>query len=91
VFKIDIPGVEKDEVKVMKDEDNTVQISGYRTREKEEETDTWHCLERSTGFYLRWFKLPENAMLDQMKATMRIGVLTLTVPKEEVKGPDQVY
>jgi HSP20 family protein len=32
--------------------------------------------------------LPENAKLDQVKANMENGVLTVTVPKEEVKKPD---
>ncbi|KAL0387613.1 UNVERIFIED_CONTAM: class I heat shock protein [Sesamum radiatum] len=34
---------------------------------------------------LRRFRLPENAKLDQVKAAMENGVLTVTVPKEEVK------
>jgi HSP20 family protein len=29
--------------------------------------------------------LPENAKLDQVKASMENGVLTVTVPKEEEK------
>jgi len=32
--------------------------------------------------------LPENAKADQVKASMENGVLTVTVPKEEVKKPD---
>jgi HSP20 family protein len=37
---------------------------------------------------LRRFKLPENAKIDQVKAGLENGVLTVTVPKEEVKKPD---
>lgn len=37
---------------------------------------------------MRRFKLPENAKVDQVKAAMENGVLTVTVPKEEVKKPD---
>ncbi|GJV81113.1 17.3 kDa class I heat shock protein [Tanacetum coccineum] len=36
----------------------------------------------------RRFMLPENAKMDQIKAAMENGVLTITVPKEEVKKPD---
>ncbi|KAK6145441.1 hypothetical protein DH2020_022261 [Rehmannia glutinosa] len=34
------------------------------------------------------FRLPENAKLDQVKAAMENGVLTVTVPKEEAKKPE---
>ena len=65
-----------------------LQISGERTREKEDKNDTWHRVERSSGRFLRRFRLPENAKVDQVKANMEHGVLTVTVPKEEVKRPD---
>ena len=38
--------------------------------------------------FLRRFRLPENAKLDQVKAGMENGVLTVTVPKVDVKKPD---
>lgn len=34
---------------------------------------------------MRRFRLQENAKVDQVKANMENGVLTITVPKEEVK------
>ncbi|KAK4416734.1 class I heat shock protein [Sesamum alatum] len=88
VFKADVPGLKKEEVKVEVEDGNVLQISGERTREKEEKNDTWHRLERSSGKFLRRFRLPENAKMDQIKANMENGVLTVTVPKEEVKKPE---
>ncbi|KAL0449794.1 UNVERIFIED_CONTAM: class I heat shock protein [Sesamum latifolium] len=88
VFKADVPGLKKEEVKVEVEDGNVLQISGERTREKEEKNDTWHRVERSSGKFLRRFRLPENAKMDQIKASMENGVLTVTVPKEEVKKPE---
>ncbi|XP_072960664.1 16.9 kDa class I heat shock protein 2-like [Typha angustifolia] len=88
VFKADLPGVKKEEVKVEVEEGRVLQISGERNREKEEKNDKWHRVERSSGKFLRRFRLPENAKVDQVKATMENGVLTVTVPKEEVKKPE---
>ncbi|KAH9661686.1 17.8 kDa class I heat shock protein [Citrus sinensis] len=73
VFKADLPGLRKEEVK----------ISGQRNIEKEDKSDTWHRVERSSGMFSRRFRLPENAKMDRIKASMENGVLTVTVPKAE--------
>ncbi|XP_065872597.1 17.8 kDa class I heat shock protein-like [Euphorbia lathyris] len=88
VFKADLPGLKKEEVKVEVEEGQVLQISGERSRDKEEKNDKWHRVERSSGKFLRRFRLPENAKVDEVKASMENGVLTVTVPKEEVKKPD---
>jgi HSP20 family protein len=85
VFKADLPGIKKEEVKVEVQEGNVLQISGERTRESEDKTDTWHRVECRSGKFLRTFRLPENANMDQVKAAMENGVLTVIVPKDEIK------
>ncbi|GLT89094.1 hypothetical protein SLE2022_070940 [Rubroshorea leprosula] len=88
VFKVDLPGLKKEEVKVEVEEDRILQISGERSREQEDKNDTWHKVERSSGKFLRRFRLPENTKMDQVRASMENGVLTVTVPKEEEKKPE---
>ena len=88
VFKADLPGLKKEEVKVEVEDDRVLQIRGERNVEKEDKNDTWHRVERSSGKFMRRFRLPENVKMDQIKASMENGVLTVTVPKEEVKKPD---
>ncbi|GJN05886.1 hypothetical protein PR202_ga23557 [Eleusine coracana subsp. coracana] len=88
VFKADLPGVKKEEVKVEVEDDNVLVISGERSKEKEDKNDKWHRVERSSGQFMRRFRLPENAKVDQVKAGLENGVLTVTVPKAEVKKPE---
>ncbi|XP_066382587.1 18.1 kDa class I heat shock protein-like [Miscanthus floridulus] len=88
VFKADVPGLKKEEVKVEVEDGNVLQISGERSKEHEEKNDRWHRVERSSGKFLRRFRLPENAKTEQIKASMENGVLTVTVPKEEAKKAD---
>ncbi|KAK4420103.1 class I heat shock protein [Sesamum alatum] len=85
VFKVGVPGLKKEEVKVEVNDGRILQISGERSKEQEEKNDKWHHVERSSSKFLRRFRLPENAKLDQVKAAMANGVLTVTVRKEEVK------
>ncbi|XP_062017375.1 18.5 kDa class I heat shock protein-like [Rosa rugosa] len=88
VFKADIPGLKKEEVKVEVEDDRVLQISGERKIEKEDKNDTWHRVERSSGKFSRRFRLPENAKIDEIKAAMENGVLSVTIPKVEVNKPD---
>lgn len=88
IFKADLPGLKKEEVKVEVEEGRVLQISGERSTEREEKKDKWHSVERSSGKFLRRFRLPENAKIDQIRAAMENGVLTVTVPKEEERRPE---
>ncbi|KAJ4718533.1 Class I heat shock protein [Melia azedarach] len=88
VFKAELPGLKKEEVKVEIEDDRVLQISGQRNIEKEDKNDSWHRVERSSGMFYRRFRLPENVKMDQIKASMENGALTVTVPKLEVKKPD---
>ena len=88
IFTADLPGINKQEVKVEVQEGRVLQISGERSKEQEEKNDKWHRIERSSGQFMRRFRLPENAKVDEVKASMENGVLTVTVPKVEEKKPE---
>ncbi|XP_038886219.1 17.3 kDa class I heat shock protein-like [Benincasa hispida] len=87
ILKADLPGLKKEEVKVEVEEGRVVQISGERSKEEEERNEKWHRVERSMGKFMRRFRLPENAKMDEIKANMENGVLTVTVPKQEERKP----
>lgn len=38
---------------------------------------------------IRRFRLPENAMADEVKAFMENGVLTAIVPKQDINKPER--
>ncbi|KAM7259372.1 hypothetical protein ACFE04_015113 [Oxalis oulophora] len=88
IFKADLPGLKKEEVKVEVEEGRVLKISGERSKEAEEKNDKWHRVERSSGKFLRRFRLPENVKVDEVNANMENGVLTVTVPKVEEKKPE---
>ncbi|KAH0636499.1 hypothetical protein KY290_036922 [Solanum tuberosum] len=94
VFKIDLPGLNKEEIKVEIEEGKVLQISGeikgvdLNKEDQKKENETWRRVERPRGKFCRRFWLPENAKIDEVKASMENGVLTLTIPKQEIKKPE---
>jgi HSP20 family protein len=79
-FVADLPGLKKEEVKVMV-EGHVLSISGEKTRQENKNGDTWHRMERTTGKFMRQFQLPKSSDLGNISATSVDGVLTITVPK----------
>ncbi|PHT38029.1 18.2 kDa class I heat shock protein [Capsicum baccatum] len=94
VFKVDLPGLKKEAIKVEVEEGRALQISGeIRGADKEDhdqkkDNETWRRVERPRGKFCRRFWLPENAKIDEVKACMENGVLTVTIPKQEIKKPE---
>ncbi|GLJ17119.1 hypothetical protein SUGI_0296250 [Cryptomeria japonica] len=87
IFKADLPGLKKEEVKIEVEDGQILQISGERNKEEEKNNDKYHRVERSHGKFLRRFRLPENAKVEEVKAAMENGVLTVTVPKQHEPKP----
>ena len=85
VVRADLPGMNKDDVKVDVTDDAIV-IQGERRREHEEEKGGIYRSERSYGSFYRAIPLPEGAITDQAKATFKDGVLEITMPAP----PEQV-
>ena len=89
VIDIDLPGVEKDQIKIVVEE-NILKITGERKVETSDETDRFTRIERSRGAFQRTFRLPKNIEIGRIESACRNGVLTLEVPKSEEALPRQI-
>jgi len=87
VVTADLPGLKKEEVKVEVTEDAIV-LEGERKTEAKEEKAGYRKLERHYGKFYREIPLPAGAKINEAKAELNEGVLTITmpVPVPEVKG-----
>ncbi|KAL3352011.1 hypothetical protein AABB24_020213 [Solanum stoloniferum] len=87
-IRYDVPGLGKNDVKIMV-EDGILTIKGEHKEEKEEEgSDDESWSSRSYGYYNNSIVLPEDAKVDEIKAEMKDGVLTITIPKSEKPKKD---
>lgn len=79
VTKIDLPGMNKEDVKV-EVTDGQLAISGERKTEAEEKKENFYRCEREYGSFYRAVPLPEGVKLEDIKATFADGVLEVSVP-----------
>jgi HSP20 family molecular chaperone IbpA/Arc/MetJ-type ribon-helix-helix transcriptional regulator len=86
VVSAELPGLNKDDVKVEVTGDGLV-IQGERKREQEEERGGVHRSERSYGSFYRSIPLPEGANIEQAKAQFNNGVLVHS--RRPVRSPSK--
>jgi HSP20 family protein len=80
VFKVELPGVTKEDIKVELQGDN-LYLRGERKKEKEVKKEEYHRIERICGSFSRTFQLPKNADGQKITASMKDGILELRIPK----------
>jgi HSP20 family protein len=79
VTRIDLPGMNKEDVKV-EISDGWLVVSGERKAEAEETKEKFYRCERSYGSFSRAIPLPEGARAEDVKAAFSAGVLEVSVP-----------
>jgi HSP20 family protein len=83
VVTLELPGIDQKNVDIDIN-GNLLTVKGEKREEKEEEKDKhYHLSERRYGSFSRSFTLPDTVAHDRITATMKDGVLTLTLPKTE--------
>ncbi|MFO1431721.1 MAG: Hsp20 family protein [Candidatus Competibacteraceae bacterium] len=75
----ELPGVDKDNVKIEIDQDRLT-IEGERRQERQEGRGGYHLSERRYGSFYRSIPLPEGVKADQARASLNNGVLEITLP-----------
>jgi HSP20 family protein len=88
VVRAELPGLDKDDVKVELTDDGLV-IEGERKREREERLEGGYRSEIEYGRFYRMIPLPEGVNVDQAQARMNNGVLEVAIPMAEAKRPSR--
>lgn len=84
IIKTDLPGVKKEDINIELTE-NTISISAVFEEEIEVKEANFVKKERKYGEARREMRLPEKIKVEEAKAKFENGVLTVELPKVEVK------
>lgn len=88
LMKFDLPGVNKDQVKITIDKDQLT-IQAERKEEQKSEDKKKYFSEIAYGSYVRTFTLPDVIDEKQVDAKFENGVLSVRIPKVEQKKQSQ--
>ena len=89
IIKADLPGMTKKDVKISFS-NGELSISGERVQEEESKDTKWHRVERTFGRYFRSFTLPKEIKEEKIKAEIKEGQLTITIPKADEVKPKEI-
>jgi HSP20 family protein len=79
-LQLDVPGMDKKDIKVEMD-DGGLTIRGERKREIKEKSGNYVHIERGFGSFLRRFPFPDYVDKDNVKVTCQHGILMITMNK----------
>jgi len=85
---VEMPGVPLEAVDLSITGD-TLSLKGER-RPPEVAEERFHRRERPFGFFNRLVSLPERVDTEKIKAVLKDGILTVTLPKSEAGKPRQI-
>jgi len=90
VLRADVPGVEPADIDVTTDK-GVLTIRGERKRDAGHEARAgWRHGERVHGGFQRSFSLPESADAERIEASVRNGVLEVTIAKKSAVLPKRI-
>jgi len=89
VITAEIPGMKTDDLEI-KIEGDTLTLKGERKPQELAEGASYHRRERATGSFHRSLALPTKIDPENVNATYKDGVLTVTLEKEKETLPKQI-
>ena len=82
IYMVELPGVKESDVR-LECENGYLKLSAERKFDSDEHWKGYHRRELCEGKFERYFRLHEGSKIDGIKASLKDGILNITVPKEE--------
>ena len=88
IIEAELPGITKKDVKLTI-EDNILTIEGEKKNNRDDQDSIYYRNERIFRRFSRKFRLPETVSVKKINAEFENGILTIVLPKEEPKKPEE--
>lgn len=89
VFEADLPGIKREDLDINLT-GNRLAISGKREARLKQENESCFMMERSYGSFTRSFNLPDGVNVADVRADLKDGVLTVSLPKTPEVQPRKI-
>jgi len=87
VLKFDLAGVKKENIKLSIDNNKVLILEGEKKESKEQKSKEFVKKEIFSGSFKKMVQLPKNIDENRLETKFENGILTVTVPKIEIKKP----
>ena len=87
---VEIPGVQKDDVKISINEDRILSIRGEKRQSETIEGQQFVRMESHFGTFARSFTLSDSIDINAIQAEFNNGILQITLPKVEPEKPKSI-
>ena len=84
---LEAPGLEQKDI-TLELRDRALLIKGNKKQEQEEKDKHYYRIECSYGSFERVLAIPDDADAEAIRANMKNGVLTISIPRREVPAAD---
>lgn len=89
VLRADVPGVDEKDLDIAV-HNGVLTVSGSRAAEERREGETYALYERQYGSFSRSFALPDMADGERIEASLKNGVLSLSIAKKAEAKPRKI-
>ncbi len=89
VVQAELPGLTAKDIDISI-KDDTLTLKGHKKSSEEVKEENYYRVERRYGSFERAIALPVEVKRDQIKATVKEGVLKVTLPKAEKAKPKEI-
>lgn len=87
LISLETPGMAESDLDIEVSGD-ILRISGHKKELKEDKDRHYYRIERSYGSFTRTLSLPDDANADEIQASLKDGILKLTIPRREGLHPE---
>ncbi|MGV3278812.1 Hsp20/alpha crystallin family protein [Rickettsiales bacterium LUAb2] len=85
---LEVPGVNENDLKINL-ENNKLTVSGEKKQDNNSNNQNYHRSERFYGSFQRSFNLPEDSNLNNIDASFKNGILTISIARKAELKPIQ--